>query len=65
MTTEELRSLGKRLNVKISHEKVYCVEEENGIFYYKDKVMNERAFKKWIDSLPGKIRIIMSKKDEE
>jgi len=65
MTREEVQALGKRLHVEISNETLYRVQEKDGLFYYKDMVMNERAFKRWINTLPGLNRILMSHKEDE
>lgn len=63
MDDEELQALAKRLHVKI--RKHYCVQEKDGLFYYKEKVMNESEFKCWIDTLPRPVDINMSHKEDE
>jgi len=65
MTSEEVQALGKRLNVEIANETIYRVKEKDGLFYYEEKVMNEREFKRWIKTLTVPARIHMSHKEDE
>ena len=65
MTSEEEQALCKRLHVKISNKTLYPVQEKDGLFYYEDKVMNERAFKSWVKTLTVPALIIMTNKEDE
>ena len=65
MTSEEVQALGKRLNVEIANETIYRVKEKDGLFYYEEKVMNEREFKRWIKTLTQPARIHMRPKEVE
>jgi len=65
MTSEEVQALGKRLNVEIANETIYRVKEKDGLFYYEEKVMNEREFKRWIKTLTVPATIIMTDKKDE